>query len=52
MGAEATFHFDPPYDGCYLVEEMHPLLMCEGSANTKVHVHYCKAKREANPRLP
>jgi len=40
--AEATFHFDPPYDGCYLVEEMHPLLMCEGSANTKVHVHYCK----------
>jgi len=40
--AQATFHFDPPYDGCYLVEEMHPPLMCEGSANTKVHVNYCK----------
>jgi len=40
--AEATFHFDPPSDGCYLVEEVHPILMCEASANTKVHVHYGK----------
>merc|ERR1719316_2170434 len=40
--AQAIFHFDPPHDGCYIVEEMHPMLMCEGSKNTKVHVHYCK----------
>jgi len=40
--AQASFHFDPPHDGCYIVEEMHPMLMCEGSKNTKVHVEYCK----------
>jgi len=40
--AQASFHFDPPHDGCYIVEEMHPMLMCEGSKNTKVHVHYSK----------
>merc|ERR1711985_91626 len=40
--AQAIFHFDPPHDGCYIVEEMHPMLMCEGSKNTKVHVHYSK----------
>jgi hypothetical protein len=40
--AEATFHFDPPQDGCYLIEEMHPQLDCGASANTKVHVNYCK----------
>jgi len=39
--AEATFHFHPPRDGCYLVEEMHPELdQCKASANTKVHVVY------------
>eukprot|EP00746_Dinoflagellata_sp_MGD_P164510 gnl/MRDRNA2_/MRDRNA2_93163_c0_seq1.p1 gnl/MRDRNA2_/MRDRNA2_93163_c0~~gnl/MRDRNA2_/MRDRNA2_93163_c0_seq1.p1 ORF type:complete len:635 (-),score=142.65 gnl/MRDRNA2_/MRDRNA2_93163_c0_seq1:196-2100(-) len=39
--AEATFHFDPPRDGCYLIEEMHPRLeQCKGSATTKVHVKY------------
>jgi len=42
--AHATFFFDPPHDGCYLVEEFHPLLMCDGSKNAKVHVHYCKGK--------
>jgi hypothetical protein len=41
--AQATYHFDPPRDGCYIVEEMHPQLdQCKASANTKVHVHYCK----------
>merc|ERR1719181_530184 len=40
--AQASFHFDPPHHGCYIVEEMHPMLMCEGSKNTKVHVHYSK----------
>jgi hypothetical protein len=50
--AEATFHFDPPRDGCYLVEERTKLSYlqwknfqskkCEASANTKVHVHYGK----------
>merc|ERR1711904_506884 len=41
--AQATFHFNPPHDGCYIVEEMHPMLMCEGSKNTKVHIEYSKA---------
>jgi hypothetical protein len=41
--AQATFHFNPPHDGCYLIEELHPQLeQCKASANTKVHVHYCK----------
>jgi hypothetical protein len=42
--AEATFHFDPPHDGCYLIEEMHPDLggECKASNSTKVHVNYCK----------
>eukprot|EP00746_Dinoflagellata_sp_MGD_P148999 gnl/MRDRNA2_/MRDRNA2_81113_c0_seq3.p1 gnl/MRDRNA2_/MRDRNA2_81113_c0~~gnl/MRDRNA2_/MRDRNA2_81113_c0_seq3.p1 ORF type:complete len:442 (+),score=101.83 gnl/MRDRNA2_/MRDRNA2_81113_c0_seq3:83-1408(+) len=50
--AEATFHFDPPRDGCYLIEERTELdatqwmlfqsKECEASSNTKVHVHYCK----------
>merc|ERR1711985_226145 len=41
--AQASFHFDPPHDGCYIVEEMHPMLMCEGSKNTKVHIEYSEA---------
>jgi len=45
--AQATFHFNPPHDGCYIVEEMHPMLMCEGSNDTKVHVHYCKGLQAA-----
>eukprot|EP00746_Dinoflagellata_sp_MGD_P067274 gnl/MRDRNA2_/MRDRNA2_27768_c0_seq1.p1 gnl/MRDRNA2_/MRDRNA2_27768_c0~~gnl/MRDRNA2_/MRDRNA2_27768_c0_seq1.p1 ORF type:complete len:647 (+),score=142.86 gnl/MRDRNA2_/MRDRNA2_27768_c0_seq1:140-1942(+) len=41
--AQATFHFDPPKDGCYLVEELHPQLQeCKASSNTKVHINYCK----------
>eukprot|EP00746_Dinoflagellata_sp_MGD_P154965 gnl/MRDRNA2_/MRDRNA2_85137_c0_seq1.p1 gnl/MRDRNA2_/MRDRNA2_85137_c0~~gnl/MRDRNA2_/MRDRNA2_85137_c0_seq1.p1 ORF type:complete len:631 (+),score=154.99 gnl/MRDRNA2_/MRDRNA2_85137_c0_seq1:94-1986(+) len=41
--AQATFHFNPPHDGCYIVEEMHPELdQCKASANTKVHINYCK----------
>jgi hypothetical protein len=41
--AQATFHFDPPHDGCYLVEELHPQLQeCKASSNTKVHINYCK----------
>lgn len=41
--AQATFHFNPPQDGCYLIEELHPeLKQCTASANTKVHVNYCK----------
>lgn len=41
--AHATFNFDPPHDGCYLVEEMHPQLdQCRASSNTKVHVNYCQ----------
>jgi len=41
--SQATFHFDPPHDGCYIIEEMHPHLeQCGASANTKVHVNYCK----------
>merc|ERR1719335_1468320 len=41
--AQATFHFNPPHDGCYIVEEMHPMVMCEGSKNTKVHIEYSEA---------
>merc|ERR1711985_222478 len=37
-----VLYADFPHDGCYIVEEMHPMLMCEGSKNTKVHVHYSK----------
>jgi len=50
--AHATFHFTPPRDGCYLIEERTALdaiqwqqfqnKNCKVSANTKVHVHYCK----------
>jgi hypothetical protein len=41
--AKATFHFDPPHDGCYLVEQMNPQLEhCYASPNTRVHVNYCK----------
>eukprot|EP00746_Dinoflagellata_sp_MGD_P166765 gnl/MRDRNA2_/MRDRNA2_96886_c0_seq1.p1 gnl/MRDRNA2_/MRDRNA2_96886_c0~~gnl/MRDRNA2_/MRDRNA2_96886_c0_seq1.p1 ORF type:complete len:780 (-),score=170.16 gnl/MRDRNA2_/MRDRNA2_96886_c0_seq1:616-2955(-) len=39
----ATYYFYPPRDGCYLIEEMHPPLeQCKASANTYVHVRYCK----------
>jgi hypothetical protein len=39
--AEATYHFDPPRDGCYLIEEKHPQLsQCKASSTTKVHVKY------------
>merc|ERR1711977_627565 len=48
--AEATLHFDPLRDGCYLIEERTKLdatqwshfhsKKCVASANTKVHVHY------------
>jgi hypothetical protein len=40
--AQVTFHFDPPSDGCYLIEELHPQVGCKASPNTKVHVKYCK----------
>jgi hypothetical protein len=55
--AEAIFHFDPPRDGCYLIEQRTEMdsirwtstnwsrsqnKKCEASSNTKVHVHYCK----------
>jgi hypothetical protein len=46
--AQHTFHFDPPRDGCYLIEELHPQVgclepcVCKASANTNVHVNYCK----------
>jgi len=41
--AKATYLFDPPRDGCYLVEERHPQLeQCKASANTKVHAAYCR----------
>merc|ERR1712196_159632 len=41
--AEVTFHFNPPHDGCYLVEEMHPKLdQCRASEDTKVNINYCK----------
>jgi len=50
--AQATFFFDPPFDGCYVIEERTQLSAaqwghfqsgeCEVSKNTKVHVHYCK----------
>merc|ERR550514_2647529 len=46
--AQATFHFNPPHDGCYLIEELHPHLeQCRASANTKVHVNYCKGLNAA-----
>jgi hypothetical protein len=41
--AQVNFHFDPPRDGCYLIEESHPqLASCKASPDTKVHVNYCK----------
>merc|ERR1719453_2487047 len=50
--AEATFLFEPPRDGCYLIEERTEMdakqwkefqsKTCEPSANTKVHVQYGK----------
>jgi len=41
--AEVTFHFNPPRDGCYLVEESHPQVgSCKASSDTKVHVKYCQ----------
>lgn len=41
--AEAKYLFYPPHDGCYLVEERHPQLeQCKASANTKVHIGYCR----------
>lgn len=41
--AQATFEFNPPHDGCYLIEELHPQLeKCQASPNTKVHVNFCK----------
>jgi hypothetical protein len=55
--AEATYHFDPPRDGCYLIEQRTELdairwtstnwsrsqnEKCKASSNTKVHVHYGK----------
>jgi len=46
--AKATFEFNPPHDGCYLIEEMHPHLeQCVASSNTKVHVNYCKGLQAA-----
>jgi hypothetical protein len=41
--AEAVFQFDPPQDGCYLVEEKHPDCQSVGSPNTKVHTNYAKS---------
>jgi len=45
--SEATFHFDPPQDGCYVIEERHPECHMVASANTKVHVNYGKAPLQA-----
>jgi hypothetical protein len=60
--ANATFHFDPPRDGCYLIEQRTGLdnikwtsthyareqnKKCEASSNTTVHVHYCKGLQAA-----
>merc|ERR1711904_146492 len=46
--AQATFHFNPPHDGCYIIEEHHPLLdQCKASPATKVHVNYCKGRQAA-----
>jgi len=46
--AQATFHFNPPHDGCYIIEEHHPLLdQCKASPATKVHVNYCKGLQAA-----
>lgn len=44
--AKATFHFDPPRDGCYLVEEKHPVLeQCKASANVMLHANFCKGRQ-------
>jgi hypothetical protein len=55
--AEATYHFDPPRDGCYIIEQRTELdsirwtstswsrsqnEKCQASSNTKVHVNYGK----------
>jgi len=41
--AQATYRFDPPIDGCYLIEEKHPQLdQCKASSSTKVHINYCR----------
>jgi len=44
--AQATFHFDAPRDGCYIIEEMHPQLeQCKASASTNVDVSFCKGRK-------
>lgn len=42
--APAEFVFDPPSDGCYLVEEFHPESGCSGALSSSVPltIHYCK----------
>merc|ERR1711998_171159 len=38
------FPFDPPEDGCYLLEEFHPENTCKVpfSTETALTIHYCK----------
>jgi hypothetical protein len=46
--AEAVYLFDPPQDGCYLVEEKHPECHAVASDHTKVHVQYGKKPLRAS----
>jgi len=40
VGDDAHFIFQPPVDGCYLIEEMHPLVA--GLETSPVTINYCK----------
>mmetsp|Transcript_44519 Transcript_44519/g.83493 ORF Transcript_44519/g.83493 Transcript_44519/m.83493 type:complete len:779 (-) Transcript_44519:197-2533(-) len=44
MEVPATFKFDPPEDGCYLVEEFRPANTCSQkfSKETQLTIQYCK----------
>jgi hypothetical protein len=44
--APATFTFDPPSDGCYLVEEFHPANVCDKQLSplVQVKIEYCRKK--------
>eukprot|EP00747_Dinoflagellata_sp_TGD_P128123 gnl/TRDRNA2_/TRDRNA2_174485_c1_seq11.p1 gnl/TRDRNA2_/TRDRNA2_174485_c1~~gnl/TRDRNA2_/TRDRNA2_174485_c1_seq11.p1 ORF type:complete len:775 (+),score=141.78 gnl/TRDRNA2_/TRDRNA2_174485_c1_seq11:79-2403(+) len=44
QGDHALFTFQPPVDGCYLVEEFHPASTCNASptSRARLSVHYCK----------
>eukprot|EP00747_Dinoflagellata_sp_TGD_P128133 gnl/TRDRNA2_/TRDRNA2_174485_c1_seq7.p1 gnl/TRDRNA2_/TRDRNA2_174485_c1~~gnl/TRDRNA2_/TRDRNA2_174485_c1_seq7.p1 ORF type:complete len:777 (+),score=144.59 gnl/TRDRNA2_/TRDRNA2_174485_c1_seq7:79-2409(+) len=43
QGDHALFTFQPPVDGCYLVEEFHPASTCDRkmTSRAKLSVHYC-----------